>query len=239
MDCLINPERGRGEAAISGTGLLCITPNEVMALGRKAKEQGGSRHPFYHATLWGWPEGGFLCGPALGAPMAAMTLEKLIALGGRRFVLFGSCGALSRDLCIGDLLMPAWAVSQEGTSRHYPLVESPRSSRDLHGAVADYLVQRGLVPHHGGGVWTTDAPYREHRQVIRHYQAQGVVAVDMEFSALLSVAAFRQVELAAVMVVSDLLSGDRWQSGFNSLPFKTAMQAVGRALLGYCVQQSG
>lgn len=234
MECLINPERGRGEATISGTGLLCITPNESMALGRYAKEKGGRRHPFYHATLWGWPGGGFLCGPALGAPMAVMALEKLIALGGRRFVVFGSCGALSPALRIGDPLMPTWAVSQEGTSQHYPLAEPPLVSPHLYRAVADFLAQRGLAPQNGG-VWTTDAPYREHREVVRHYQAQGVMAVDMEFSALFTVAAFRQVELAAVMVVSDLLSGNRWQSGFTSLPFKTAMHAVGRTLLEYCV----
>ena len=237
MDCLINPERGRSEVRVSGTGVLSITPNETMALGRFAKEHGGRRHPFFHSALWGWPEGGFLCGPALGAPMAVMTLEKLIALGGRRFLAFGSCGALSRDLHIGDLLMPTWAVSQEGTSRHYPLVFSPQASPQLHGEVVDFLTRRGLIPQYGG-VWTTDAPYRERRELICNFRDQGVMAVDMEFSALLTVAAFRQVELTAVLVVSDLLSGDRWQSGFTSLPFKTAMHAVGRALLEYCLQPS-
>jgi hypothetical protein len=52
----------------------------------------------------------------------------------------------------------------------------------------------------------------------------------MEFSALLQVAAFRQVELAAVMVVSDLLGGEVWRPGFRSRPFKVAINAVGQAL---------
>ncbi len=234
MDCLINPARLRGEAQIGERGVICILPNEAMALGRLAKEQGWRRQPVYPANLWVRPDGrGSLSGPALGAPMAVMLLEKLIALGGRRFVVFGSCGALAPGLAIGDLLLPTWAVSQEGTSRHYPLAAAPRVSMELTAEVALFLRHR-VGEAARGGVWTTDAPYREGRETIRCYQRQGVAAVDMELSALLTVAAFRGVELAAVLVVSDLLKGDGWQAGFTSRPFKTAMHAVVQALFDFC-----
>lgn len=230
MECLINPERGRDEAKIAGAVLFCPNPGEAMALGRLAKEQGWQRRFLYNSSAWSRPDGGAtLCGPAVGAPMAVLTLEKLIALGGQRFVLFGSCGALSLALAIGDLLLPTWSVSQEGTSCHYPLTMPPQASTVLQGRLADLCRERGLALTRGG-VWTTDAPYRERRESIRQLQAQGVAAVDMEFSALLTVAAFRQVELAALMVVSDLLSAEAWQPGFRSRPFKSAIQAVGRAL---------
>jgi len=233
MECLINPARHRGEAEITGTVLLCITPNEALALGRIAKEQGWRCQSLYHATLWIRPDGrGALCGPALGAPMAAMVLEKLIALGGVRFVTFGSCGALSPGLAIGDVLMPAWAVSQEGTSRHYPL-SSTRVVPRVAGTLLAYLADHGVAAQRGG-VWTTDAPYREKKETVHCYQELGVAAVDMELSALLSVAAFRGVDLAAVMVVSDLLSGESWQPGFSSKPYKRAVQRMVRQLFEYC-----
>ena len=230
MECLINPERGRGEAEISGGVLICPNPGEAVALGRLAKAQGWKQHFMFNSNCWSRPDGGAsICGPAVGAPMAVITLEKLIALGGKYFVVFGSCGALSKDLAIGDLFLPTWAVSQEGTSCHYPLSLPAQPSMRLHGVLSDLLLRDGMVAKIGG-VWTTDAPYRERRDSIQQYQSQGVVAVDMEFSALITVAAFRQVELAAVMVVSDMLSGNAWQPGFRSRPFKSAIQAVGRAL---------
>jgi len=232
MECLINPERGRSEAEISGAVLFCPNPGETLALGRFAKEQGWQRRFLFNSNCWSRPAGGAsLCGPSVGAPMAVMTLEKMIALGGRRFVIFGSCGALSKDLAIGDIFLPTWAVSQEGTSCHYPLAAPAQPSAPLHGVLTDLFRQVGMVVKNGG-VWTTDAPYRERRDTIRQYQSQGVAAVDMEFNALMTVAAFRQVELAAVMVVSDLLCGDVWQPGFSTRPFKSAIQAVGQALFG-------
>jgi uridine phosphorylase len=234
MDCLINPERQRGDIAIRGNGVLCILPNEAMAWGRVAKEQGWRRQPLHSASLWVRPDGGSFSGPAMGAPMAVMLLEKLIALGGRRFVVFGSCGALAPGLAIGDCLVPTWAVSQEGTSRHYPLPAAPRVSTRLTAEVHAMLTRQWGQPPARGGVWTTDAPYREGRETIRRLRDLGVAGVDMELSALLTVAAFRGVELAAVLVVSDLVRADGWQAGFTASPFKTAIHAVGRALFDFC-----
>lgn len=230
MECVINPERGRGEAAISGAVLVCPNPGEALALGRLAKLQGWQQHFLYNSTRWSRPDSGAsICGPAVGAPMAVLTLEKLIALGGQRFVVFGTCGALSPALTVGDVLLPTWAVSEEGTSRHYPLPLPPRPSATLQGVLTDVLMGDGIDVK-PGGLWTTDAPYRERRDRVRQYQSQEVLAIDMEFSALITVAAFRQVELAAVMVVSDLLYGDIWQPGFASRPCKGALRAVSQTL---------
>ena len=42
----------------------------------------------------------------------------------------------------------------------------------------------------------------------------------MEFSALVSVASYRRIELAAAMLVSDQLWGDEWQPGFAGKKFR-------------------
>lgn len=236
MECLINPERGRGEEGVSGTVLFCPGPGEVSSLGRYAKELSWQRHFLYNSNRWSPLEGGVaLCGPAVGAPMAVLTLEKLIALGCQRVVVFGSCGALLPDLAVGDVFMPTWAVSEEGTSCHYPLAGPATPSMHLHVKLLECLQQLG-VEAKTGGIWTTDAPYRERRDVVRRYQSMAVGAVDMEFSALLTVASFRQVELAAVMVVSDLLSDDIWRPGFRSRPFKAATARVAQALFSGLVR---
>ena len=71
-----------------------------------------------------------------------------------------------------------------------------------------------------GKVWTTDAPYRETRTKVADYARQGIYGVDMEFSALCTVAAFRGVELAAAMLVSDEVWKQPWQPQFSRKEFK-------------------
>jgi len=234
--CCLNPVRSPGQPEIAGTVLLCINPGEASALGRHAEGLGAGRHFLYNSSLWALAGAkSFLCGPAVGAPMAVMVMETLIAAGGRRFVVLGTCGALARDLTFGDVLMPRWAVGGEGTSRHYPLANAPRVSPPLYDEVSCALAEHG-VSVRSGGVWTTDAPFRETREQVANYRDQGIAAVDMEFSALLTLAAFRRVELVAVMVVSDLLGGDQWQPGFRAKAFTSAQRMVRQALFDYCLK---
>lgn len=239
QDCFLNPIRGHGEPEICGTVLFCLNPGEAQALAQRAGKLGGKRYFLYNSSLLAISEpNSFLCGPAIGAPMAVMTLEKIIAMGARRIVVLGTCGALAQELAHGDVLLPQWAVSGEGTSRHYPLAKAPRVSSKLQSAVASALQQSGVDAIEGGGVWSTDAPFRETRAQVSRYQEQGVAAVDMEFSALLAVAAFRQVELVSVMVVSDLLSSDGWRPGFGAKVFKSSVRRVSQALFDFCVKDS-
>ena len=55
----------------------------------------------------------------MGSPMTAGLMEEVIAMGGKRFVYFGSCGTLDRDIPAGHLIVPTAAYRDEGTSYHY------------------------------------------------------------------------------------------------------------------------
>ena len=55
---------------------------------------------------------------------------------------------------------------------------------------------------------------REHRQKIELYQRAGVITVDMELSALFTVARVRDVRCAAIVAVSDELHGETWEIDF-------------------------
>ena len=152
----------------------------------------------------------------VGAPMAVMLLEQLIALGSRRFLYLGFCGALDATLSIGDFFVPLRAVREEGTSYHYlPAgVEPPAAP------LITTLIQREAARRHldvrQGSLWTTDAPFRETPAKIAAFQSAGVRAVDMEISALLSVAAYRGCEVAALLVVSDECYHPVWRPGFGA-----------------------
>ncbi|MCK5128834.1 MAG: nucleoside phosphorylase, partial [Clostridiales bacterium] len=55
----------------------------------------------------------------VGAPGAVGVLEKLIALGVRKFIVCGGAGVLQKDLTLGHLIIPTSAIRDEGTSYHY------------------------------------------------------------------------------------------------------------------------
>ena len=92
------------------------------------------------------------------------------------------------------------------------------------------LKDRGLS-FSKGEVWTTDAPYRETLEKVRSYQARGILAVEMEFSALMTVALYRAAAMTGLLVVSDELFDLRWRPGFSNPLLKKASRAAGEVLL--------
>jgi len=220
-ECIINPERGKNDPQLPIGGFLLVNPAEANYAAQFAKAREGRRFFLYHSNLFviNQPESSFfLAGPAVGAPMAVMTLEKLIALGASKVVVLGWCGALSQSLHVGDILLPTWAVSEEGTSNHYPLHERPDSSENLRTELKNILRSEFRVQE--GPIWTTDAPFRETRDKVTEYGGRGILGVDMEFAALNTVAAFRGIELAGAMLVSDELYRQEWQPSFLSKSFR-------------------
>ena len=90
---------------------------------------------------------------------------------------------------------------------------------------------RGIEIHRGL-VWTTDALYRETASKVAYYQRKGILAVEMEMSALLTVAAYRGVSLAGLLTVSDELSSLKWKHGFGSRELKNATRQACLIMIG-------
>ena len=155
-----------------------------------------------------------LAGPFLGAPQGVMLLENLVAMSSKRIICLGWCGSIREDVRIGDVILARSAISDEGTSRHYPLkgvkIEADRQlgSALIRSASAKSLELREAA------VWSTDAPYRETREKVAAMKNRGAVAVEMELSALFKVALFRKVVIAGLLVVSDELFTGKWKHGF-------------------------
>ncbi|MBW2093691.1 MAG: nucleoside phosphorylase [Deltaproteobacteria bacterium] len=217
---IIFPRRGRHDPLLGPDVVLAMVPDAVRFLVQKTQ---GERLPVHDMALSHLyrPEGPMgervsFAGPFLGAPQTVLAMEKLIVLGAKRFWVLGWCGSLQRFLRIGDVVIPTSAVSEEGTSGHYPVGKSPvEPDQDL----TELLVQavKGLpVESRAGAVWTTDAPYRETPAKVEQYSRAGVLGVEMEMSALMHVALFRSVALSGMLVVSDELFDLRWHTGFSS-----------------------
>ncbi len=221
-DVVIQPRRSSKESPIPETGLFLVNPSEARYGLKAAEGFGASPRRFYNSDLCvNTSRGYFVAGPAIGAPLAVMVLEKLIALGARRVVLFGWCGSMTEALPVGSLLIPTSCKSGEGTSSYYVSEFQPSPSPRLVDSLRRHLRGQNLTWAEGC-VWSTDAPYREKRSQLNELrQKNGVCAVDMECSALCSAAFFRTIDVAALLLVSDEVWGRSWKPGFSGKEFKS------------------
>lgn len=231
---IIEPSRRKGEPSLAGPVLFWVNPGDTPFIISAANDRNGLRHFLFHGNLLEIPgphTPSYWAGPALGAPAAVLALEKLIALGAKNIVVYGWCGSLTSTLRAEQIFLPTWAKSEEGTSAHYPGPSPSGSDDKLRSQLADFLTTSGYSVQQGP-IWTTDAPYRETKDKVDNFAGQGIMAVDMEFSALCRVASFRRVNLAAVMLVSDELWHDKWLAAFQRKSFKKLSRRIFLDLAG-------
>lgn len=148
--------------------------------------------------------------PIVGAPLAAAFLEIAIALGCRKFIVCGGSGVLDRTIPVGEFIVPNSAVRDEGTSYQY--VEPEREiavCEEALSALVSTLKDRN-EEFRIGKTWTTDGLFRETASRVAQRKADGCIVVEMEASALLAVAEFRNVPLGYILTGGDDVSSDEW-----------------------------
>ncbi len=228
-DIVIHPIRTKKEKPIPKNGLILVNPVDAQygfdfLLARDAEER-----RLHNSGLCVAKENDFfIAGPAIGAPVAVMTIEKLIALGAEHIFFYGWCGAIDPNLAVGDLIIPTRALSGEGTSKYYQTNDKQKisPSATLVAKLFDIARKQDLSPL-DGAIWTTDAPYRESKRYLRGlHENEKISGVDMEFSALCSVASFRKVKFAAVMLISDEIWAEKWSTGFSKKTFRDKSRLV-------------
>ncbi len=166
-----------------------------------------------------------------GAPGAVQHLEEIIGGGVRTLLVGGAVGSLLPHVTIGDYVVPTSALREEGTSLHYvPSDHEPRADGAAVQALIRAAGQSGRKVH-VGRVWSTDAPYRELAGKVRAYGDQGLLGVEMETSALMSVADFRGVDVGVLLTVSDHVFDSEWPNIFGSPEFKGNCADLAQVLL--------
>ncbi len=230
--CLIEPRRGRSDQPLPPSAIIVFSPEDLSYFLQCFSRPVSRPHRIYLSDIYTGEVGNTsvaIAGPMLGAPQTILVLERMIACGVRKVIAAGWCGSLLKNVRIGDIVLPTSAIPEEGTSAHYSL-ESLAPSGEMILSLRESLEDSGMSIHEGA-VWSTDAPFRETFSKVRRFQSSGVLAVDMETSALFAVSKFRQIELAVILVVSDDLSGLKWVHGFRDPAFKQAREKVVRSTI--------
>ena len=153
----------------------------------------------YHTTLYNFEYEGIefgIVGCAVGASFAVLIAEELFVSGCQLLVSVTSSGLISPQQEPPFFVLIERALRDEGTSYHY-LQPSDYSylNKELLPMLEDAFSEL-TIPVNKGATWTTDAPFRETGVAIEQARTQGIIAVEMEASALY---AFAQVCHKAVI----------------------------------------
>lgn len=144
-----------------------------------------------------------ICSHGVGAAGAGVCFEELARAGVRTFVRAGTCGSIQDGVVDGDLVVATAAVRDEGlTPRLVPLGFPAAADPDLSLALRA-AAGAGDDTIHAGTVLTTDLFYPSAALGVdwRTWQKSGVLAVEMELSALYVIAALHGIRAASLLVV--------------------------------------
>jgi uridine phosphorylase len=162
----------------------------------------------------------------IGAPATAFTLEEAIGCGARTVFEVGVSGGIQSYLQLSDIVVIVGAIRDEGTSHHYfPPEVKVESDVQLRDRLIEHLKAKG-IRHFVGSVWSTDGAYRETKGKLRKFRDSGVLAVDMETSAVLAIAKYRNVRAASAQVISDILTDDGWELAFGHQSVRESTQTL-------------
>lgn len=146
-------------------------------------------------------------GTGMGIPSASLYTHELIhTFGVKNLIRIGTCGGLSTNLDLFDIVVAAAASTDSNFLHHYKLpgTYAPTASWPLLSAVAKEAAAQNLTLN-VGNVLSSDVFYRAEPSDAQKWADMGVLAVEMETAGIYSVAAAAGVQALSVFTVSDHL----------------------------------
>ena len=156
----------------------------------------------------------------MGCPSLAIVVEELVQLGAETLVRVGTAGIIGENIAPGDLVVATASVPQDGTTRMYLRGEphAPAASFEVTQALVDAAKTEAAkveadasedetatvhTPVHVGLIQTEDAFYATTPDDVARLAAKGVLAVEMEASALFLLGQLRGVRTGCALVASN------------------------------------
>lgn len=147
----------------------------------------------------------------IGAACAGeLTVEVNHLTGAHRFIMFGSCGSLDKDITEGKFIIPDQAYRGEGMSYYFA---EPRDYISIKNAdrLEGIFTELG-IPFVKGRVWTTDCPLRETAGLTALRKKEGCIAVEMELAGVQAVCDFYGFELYDFLSAGDVVAEGNYQT---------------------------
>jgi purine-nucleoside phosphorylase len=166
----------------------------------------------------------------MGTPSLSIVVEELLRLGATRLIRVGTCGGIAKGLRTGDLVIATAACPVDGATSTYLHGEpyAPAADFALTRALVDAAREKG-VEARTGLVASVDVFYNPDADYAQRWRDRGVLAFEMEASALFFLAARAGVQAACALTVSDVL-GDDVTTEESYLPLDELNRAIDRMI---------
>ncbi|WP_338776549.1 purine-nucleoside phosphorylase [Metabacillus sp. FJAT-52054] len=171
-------------------------------------------------------------GTGMGVPSISIYVNELISsYNVQQLIRVGTCGAIQKDVKVRDVIlaMSASTDSQMNRITFGGVDYAPTADFDLLKRAYDAGIAKGLQLR-AGSVFTADMFYNENAE-LEKWARYGILAIEMESSALYTIAAKFGRKALSVLTVSDhILTGEETtseerQSTFNEM-IEVALEAA-------------
>ncbi|MFA5624957.1 MAG: hypothetical protein WC966_07870 [Bradymonadales bacterium] len=142
----------------------------------------------------------------MGGPSAAIVCEELAQLGAKFFIRIGSCGSLQPNIELSDLILASTACPMDGTSNEIfgRTGFAPNSNFVFLRRCIEYAENHDFRAH-VGPVASVDCFYGPSEDFFEQLKRYGILAIEMEASTVLTIAAKYGLRGAALFCVSDIV----------------------------------
>ena len=140
----------------------------------------------------------------MGSVMCAGNIVECSHItGASKFVMFGSCGTLDKEMTDGKFVIPTEAYRDEGTSYHFM---PPSDFIKINNAdKVESVFKKLAIPYVKGKTWTTDGFLMETVNKVKKRKEAGCIVVEMELAACQAVVNHFNLELYDFLQPGDVL----------------------------------
>ncbi|MNO99838.1 Purine nucleoside phosphorylase DeoD-type [compost metagenome] len=168
-------------------------------------------------------------GTGMGIPSISIYVNELISeYGVKNLMRVGTCGSMQEQVHVRDVILAQASCTDSSVNHHnfggYDY--SPIADFNLLKTAYDLGVAKGLKLH-VGNVFSSDIFYREDTSVVQKLMKYGVLGVEMETTALYTLAAKYGVNALTLLTVSDhLLTGEETSAEERQTTFNEMMEVA-------------
>ncbi|WP_078546405.1 purine-nucleoside phosphorylase [Litchfieldia alkalitelluris] len=167
-------------------------------------------------------------GTGMGVPSISIYVNELIqSYNVQNLIRVGTCGAIQKDVKVRDVIlaMTSSTDSQMNRLTFGGVDYSPTASFDLLKNAYDVGVKKGLNLK-VGNVFTADQFYNDNAE-LEKWASYGILAVEMETTALYTLAAKFNRKALSVLTVSDhILTGEETTSEERQVTFNDMIEVA-------------
>ncbi len=164
-------------------------------------------------------------GTGMGVPSISIYATELFRFYGvKTAIRIGSCGALQPNISLGDVVLAMSAHATSSVNRRYfeGIDFAPTANFELLSAAVAAAKNAGIASH-VGSILTSDSFYDENEKLFDLTAKHGTLAVEMECSALYTLAARHGARAMCMATVSDhllrseVMTSEQRQTGFTAM----------------------